>query len=455
MKPKKNVWPKVTAESRPWTRWWWLGSAVNKETLTRLLEEYHRVGLGGVEITPIYGVKGGELRNIRYLTPEWCEMVRHTVTEAERLGMKVDLPPGSGWKMGGDFLNEALAAVGMRFEGNRAVIKPSGEKIKRPGPGWGGPAFNPFDRASLEAVMNHLTPLFEIPGIRAQFHDSWEYYANARHDIVSVFERQYGYDFVDHLEDGSLPPPVRYDLQHLLAELALSEFIEPWSEWCHQLGQLSRNQAHGSPGNLLDLYAACDIPETEVFRRITPDTPLLSKFASSAAHVMDKPLVSSETGTWLREHFHVTLADLKRLCDNLFVSGINHHVYHGTAYSPEEAPWPGWLFYASAQLNPQNSIWRDFSTLNEYVTRCQSVLQEGTSDNDLLVYFPLHDILRDPEHPLAGKLHIEGDWLLKLPAAETLRNLWKRGYAFDYTLKRSFMRSARRRTVSPPSAPPA
>ena len=30
-------------------------------------------------------------------------------------------------------------------------------------------------------------------------------------------------------------------------------------------GFRARNQAHGAPGNLLDLYAAADIPETESF----------------------------------------------------------------------------------------------------------------------------------------------------------------------------------------------
>ncbi len=359
-------------------------------------------------------------------------MIRHTTAEAKRLGMKVDLPPGSGWKIGGGFLDQALAASRIRFEGDNAIIELSHEMIKRPGPGGGGLAFNPFDRRSLQMVIDHFTPVIRDLGIRAQFHDSWEYDANARLDLLYIFEMRYGYDLQEHLANGSLPPDVRYDLQHLLADLALDEFIVPWTEWCHHLGQLSRNQAHGSPGNLLDLYAACDIPETEVFRDTTPDTPLLSKFASSAAHVTGKLLVSSETGTWLREHFHVTLADLKQLCDDLFVSGINHHVYHGTAYSPEEAHWPGWLFYASAQLNPQNTIWRDFSKLNEYVARCQSVLQEGVSDNDLLVYFPLHDILRNPEHPLAGKLEIAGKWLLEIAAVETLRELWKQGYAFDY-----------------------
>jgi hypothetical protein len=405
---------------------------VDRETITQLLEEYHRVGLGGVELTPIYGVKGQVEKNLAYLSPEWCEMLRYTVGEAKRLGMQVDLPPGSGWRMGGDFLPPELAAAKIRFADGEVSIAPSGEKIKRPGPGGGGPAFNPFDRASLEAVMDHFAPYLQDLGIRAQFHDSWEYGTNARLDLLDVFARRYGYRLEAHIADDALPARVRYDLQFLLAELALEEFIRPWTEHCHAFGQLSRNQAHGSPGNLLDLYAACDIPETEVFRRITPDTPLLSKFASSAAHVAGRPLVSSETGTWIGEHFQVTLATLKHLCDNLFVSGINHHVYHGTAYSPADAAWPGWLFYASTQLNPQNSIWRDVPTLNAYVTRCQSVLQDGTPDNDLLVYFPLHDILQDPAHELAGHLHIKGDWLLERSVAETLRQLWKRGYSFDY-----------------------
>jgi hypothetical protein len=55
-------WPTPTRENRPWTRWWWLGSAVDKTNLTRLLTEYRDAGLGGVEICPIYGTKGYEDR---------------------------------------------------------------------------------------------------------------------------------------------------------------------------------------------------------------------------------------------------------------------------------------------------------------------------------------------------------------------------------------------------------
>ena len=62
-------WPDVTRENKPWTRWWWPGSAVDKASLTAQLEKLAQAGIGGVEITPIYGAKGYEDRYIDFLTP--------------------------------------------------------------------------------------------------------------------------------------------------------------------------------------------------------------------------------------------------------------------------------------------------------------------------------------------------------------------------------------------------
>ena len=30
-----NIWPEITKESKPWTRWWWMGNAVNKQEIER------------------------------------------------------------------------------------------------------------------------------------------------------------------------------------------------------------------------------------------------------------------------------------------------------------------------------------------------------------------------------------------------------------------------------------
>ena len=65
--------PVVSAENRPFVRWWWLGSAVDEEGITWNLEEFASAGLGGVEITPIYGVKDNERNDVEYLSPIWIK----------------------------------------------------------------------------------------------------------------------------------------------------------------------------------------------------------------------------------------------------------------------------------------------------------------------------------------------------------------------------------------------
>ena len=44
-------------------------------------------------------------------------------------------------------------------------------------------------------------------------------------------------------------------------------------------------------------------------------------------------------------------------------------------------------------MNPRNSVWRDVPALNAYAARCQAVLQSGQPDNDILLYWPIHDLL--------------------------------------------------------------
>ncbi len=99
--PAPNAWPAPQREHKPWTRWWWPASAVDKANLTRQLEQIAAANLGGVEITPIYGAKGFEDRYIDFLSPGWMEMLEHVAREAKRLGLGVDMSTGTGWPFGG------------------------------------------------------------------------------------------------------------------------------------------------------------------------------------------------------------------------------------------------------------------------------------------------------------------------------------------------------------------
>ena len=484
-------WPEITRTMRPWTRWWWLGDAVDEANVTRLLEEYQRAGLGGVEITPIYGVQGQETRDIPYLSSRWLEMLRHTLAEASRLGMGVDMVTGTGWPFGGPNVTDedaedllvietfpltggrpaswksdgkhfqALMAFSQRDQtvslldklgadgslrwtppaGNWTLYavsqKWAGRRVKRAAPGGAGKCINPFSRPSLRHYLRRFDEgLAGLPpgAIRCQFHDSFEYLADWSPTLFAEFQARRGYDLRDHLPalagdaDADTVARVKTDYRATVADMLRENFTEAWTEWTHGQGSLSRNQAHGSPGNLLDLYGTADIPETEIFGG--PGDPRANQFASSPAHVLGKPLTSSESCTWLAEHFTVSLAQCKAALDRLLCAGINHIFYHGTAYSPADAAWPGWLFYASTTFAPQDPLWHDFSTLNAYVARCQCLLQSGEPDNDVLLYWPLHDLWQT--RPDVFMLEINGKWLTESPVGETAQRLWDRGFAFDY-----------------------
>src|SRR6185436_18855831 len=207
------------------------------------------------------------------------------------------------------------------------------------------------------------------------------------------FEKRRGYDLRRHLpklvgkntDDDSAR--VLADYRETISDLLLDTFTTEWSSWARRQGHLVRNQAHGSPASLLDLYAASDIPETEgaEIQRF--------KWSTSAGDVAGRRLVSAEAATWLGEHFRVRLADVRTALDRFFVAGVNHIVYHGTAYSPAGDAWPGWQFYASVEFNPQNAWWDDFATLNAYVARVQSFMQSGRADSDVLLYYPFYESL--------------------------------------------------------------
>ena len=116
------------------------------------------------------------------------------------------------------------------------------------------------------------------------------------------------------------------------------------------------------------------------------------KYAPSAAHVMGKRFTSSETFTWLTEHFRTSLSQMKPDLDLMFTCGVNHVFFHGSCYTPKNDAWPGWKFYASIDMSPTNTIWRDAPYLMQYIERCQSFLQMGQPDNDFLVYLPVRDM---------------------------------------------------------------
>ncbi|MGX5855710.1 glycosyl hydrolase [Dyadobacter jiangsuensis] len=449
--------------SKPWTYWWWMGSAVTKADITAQLEYFSKSGLGGVHIIPIYGVKGYEKAAIPFLGDQWLEVMEHTVREGGRLGLGVDMTTGTGWPFGGPNVTIASAAQGMTVVEGKPVVKPTEQKVKRAAPGGEGLVLDPFNANGMSQYLSRFDSAFSKASAkpRAMYNDSYEAYgANWTDDFAQQFQFRRKYDLLGKLillSDSTGNPEatlVKIDYHQTLAELLLERYAKPWTAWSREHGFVTRYQAHGSPGNLLDLYEAADIPETESFGtsrfnipglRVDPDysidqfgtpNPLAMKFASSAANLSGKKLVSSETGTWLANHFKVSLSQIKPQIDELFTAGINHVFYHGTTYSPENEGFPGWLFYASTNFGKTSHFAEHFPLLNSYVEWCQKLLQDSKPDNDVLVYFPIHDLWATKAKSGGGvhllEVHHVDRWLLDLPFGKLSERLWKEGYAFDF-----------------------
>lgn len=464
-----DPWPPLRREQRPWAYHWWLGSAVDEANLRRELARYREAGLGGVHVIPIYGARGAEERFVRFLSNRWLELFRFTVREADRLDLGVDLTMGTGWCFGGPNVPPHNGGLKWSVHDGRLLVTPTGLKVKRAAPGGEGLMINPF---SLLAMQDYVRDWFDrcqaMRGAqpRALYHDSYEYYGCTwAPELAEEWRRRHGYgpdDVLDALAGGGSRDRrarVAADYRATLSDLAI-EVVTHWTVACRQHGLRTRLQAHGAAANLLDLYALADIPETEMFGRGNRDPlrsgfdsrfsegdrdPLVSKFASSAAHLADRPLVAAETGTWVAEHFCETFEELRCLADLLFASGVNHLFWHGCVYSPDDVPWPGWLFYASAQMNPRNPLWREVAALHACLARTQAILQQGRPEAELLLYWPIDDLFMTapepgrPVQPIWMGVH-ERQWLHGQRVGIVARELWSRGIAFDYVSERALAR---------------
>ena len=136
---QKTAWNKVDNTTKTWTRWWWMGSNIDKKNVKQNLIELHKAGIGGVEITPIYGVKGEEENYLDFLSPEYLEILDYTIKTADSLHMGVDMVLGTGWPYGGSQIDQEHAATKLvtrtyelgKGERLKQEIKPENEKDQK------------------------------------------------------------------------------------------------------------------------------------------------------------------------------------------------------------------------------------------------------------------------------------------------------------------------------------
>lgn len=392
-------------------------------------------------------------KNLPYLSAGFLDALRFAASEAAALGLRYDLTLASGWPYGGPsvpvteaagrlrveripipagatsapapalstgetllavFLDPDVRLPGTAIAGGRLhldvdrsrqrlavffIASRTGMMVKRAAAGAEGFVVDHYDggavRNYLASVADTLARSFGPHPPYAVFSDSLEVVASDwTPSLASEFQRRRGYDLTPLLPAlafgrDARSAAVRHDWGRTLTELAEQNYLAPIEAWAHAHGVLFRSQTYGEPPVALSSNAIADLPEGEGFRwREFCET----RWAASAAHIYGRPVISSETWTWLHTpSFRATALDMKAEADRHFLQGVNQLVGHGWPYSPPGVPEPGWAFYAAGALSEHNPWWFVMPDLARYLQRVSGLLRAGKPVIDVALFLPTDD----------------------------------------------------------------
>jgi len=275
----------------------------------------------------------------------------------------------------------------------------SGMMVKRPAVGAEGFVLNHYDRAAVDhylaKVGDRLLSAFDAAPPYAVFCDSLEVYeSDWTGDFLDAFRSRRGYDLRPLLpalvlDAGSASAAIRHDWGQTLTELLNERFLAPMQEWAHRRGTKFRIQGYGIPPATISSNAGIDLPEGEGAQW---KTLRASRWAASIGHLYGRPVISSETWTWLHSpSFMASPLDMKAEADLHFLQGINQLIGHGWPYTADGAAYPGWRFYAAGVFNDRNPWWIVMPDVARYLQRVSFLLRQGRPSNDIAFYLPNDD----------------------------------------------------------------
>ncbi len=306
-----------------------------------------------------------------------------------------------------------------------------GMQVKRPAAGADGPV---IDHLSA-TVVDKFIKLVGEPELAACgpnppysiFCDSLEVSGeNWTPNFMEEFKKRRGYDLMPLLpalvaDMGPKTSEIRQDWGQTVTELFNENFNAKFKKLANDHHSQYRIQGYGSPPAGLFSYAYCDLPEGEGFQWRGYSN---SRWASSASHLLGKPVTSSETFTWLKQAvFYATPLDMKAEANLHFLEGINQIICHGWPYTAEGAEYPGWSFYAAAAFGEKNPWWIVMPDVTKYLQRVSSILRQGAPSNDVALFMSNSDAWANRQWSLSGAA--------QNMTGNTARAILDAGYNFD------------------------
>lgn len=324
----------------------------------------------------------------------------------------------------------------MRFgrRNNGAVTRPA------PMPGLGFES-DKFDTVALGAHLNEYpgkifrkigTPDTKSAGGLKMLHmDSWEMGAqNWSPGFRQEFIKRRGYDPLPFypvytgniVESREVSERFLWDLRQTSQELVLDYHAGQVKKYSHLHGLgLSIEPYDMNPTADLELGAIADVPMCEFWSKGFGFNSTFSCIeATSIAHLKAQPLVQAEAFTAeATEAWKQYPGSMKNQGDWAFAMGINRFFYHTFQHKPlSDSLRPGMTMGPyGVHWDRKQTWWPMVSDYHRYISRCQFMLQKGSSVADILYLTPegAPQVFLPPPSALQGN--------------DTIPN--RRGYNFD------------------------
>jgi hypothetical protein len=328
----------------------------------------------------------------------------------------------------------------------------TGQVVKRAAVGADGYVLDHYNRAAIDLHLREagdkLLSVVDPGSIDSVFCDSLEVYdADWTMDLLEEFSKRRGYELrpllpIAEFGAGERADAIRRDYGRTLTELFEERFLVPMQAWATKKGVRFRIQNYGVPPAALASARHADIVDGEGFEWRALST---ARWASSAAHLFNKPVASSEAWTWLHSPaFRATPLDLKAEADLHFLSGINQLIGHGWPYSPPAAGSPGWMFYAAGAFTDKNPWWPVMPDVARYLQRVSFLLRQGEPVGDVALYAPTEDAWAQIRPATSRGLNLAAG-IRELIGPRLIPAILDAGHAFDLIDDRTLSEATARR----------
>ncbi len=240
------------------------------------------------------------------------------------------------------------------------------------------------------------------------FVDSWECnYQNWTGNFPAEFQQRRGYSIIPWLpviagevvEGQEETERFLQDYRQTISDLIEHNYFEHFNTLCHRLGVASHAEViYGGTGypplDVLKTNKYVDVPMFEFWAGLEPESGLInyspvsratSDLPMQAANLYGKQIVPAEAYTGYA-NYSESPWDLKLFGDRAFCSGVNEMVLHSYVHQPDGRK-PGTTLGPFGQTFNRHNPWWDYtSQWFNYHARVQYMLQQGTTNADLLCF---------------------------------------------------------------------